>query len=296
MKPFIPFLKSIFLFMMFFLFSTSEFIMLNTSDSPPFWARLGAKLEYEGYVDSVYFYNKSMVPKPFLNMSGVNLEGNYSIILLSFEEKMNVHLSLFIENITNSIAFFRIILKIGGYSSMKKVLVDLSTRQVTLPNGTLLGQTIFWIPPCSKGDTIPFVGQENSTVFIEISDLSFKDTIQGVQDVYLIRTKSQKAGVSKPITPTEAQSIEYFFPRFIYYDADTFILIEGKIDEDAFLSAFGILRFGEDFKLVSTNIDLGPQNLFIALLRLLPYIILVAIILITTFYFVFVKKRRSRKP
>jgi len=73
-------------------------------------------------------------------------------------------------------------------------------------------------------------------------------------------------------------------------------MVTGNLDEDAILSAFGIVTAGDFFKLVYTNVDLGPQNLFITLLRLLPYIILVAIILITTFYFVFVRKRGSRKP
>ncbi|MEM2087969.1 MAG: hypothetical protein QXF52_04765, partial [Thermoproteota archaeon] len=163
------------------------------------------------------------------------------------------------------------------------------------------GKTIIWIPPCGLEDRIPYVGQGNSTVFAKAKDIFPADTIQGVQDVLTLSTENETEVESLSTdnipTPLEVQSVKHFFPRTNYYDADTFIMIDGDIDEDAFLSAFNIVGFfmGERFVLKSTSIDLGPQNLFIAFFRLLPYIILVTTILVIIAYFVFIKKKKGMR-
>ncbi|MEM2100618.1 MAG: hypothetical protein QXP45_04720 [Thermoproteota archaeon] len=240
-----------------------------------------------------------MIPEALLNISGVDRDSNASF--LSFNGKINVHLSIFIEDINNSLGFFKVTLRIGSYSSTRELFVNLTTRQVTLPDGTLLGKTIIWIPPCGLEDRIPYVGQGNSTVFAKAKDIFPADTIQGVQDVLTLSTENETEVESLSTdnipTPLEVQSVKHFFPRTNYYDADTFIMIDGDIDEDAFLSAFNIVGFfmGERFVLKSTSIDLGPQNLFVAFFRLLPYIILVTTILVIIAYFVFIKKKKGMR-
>jgi len=72
-------------------------------------------------------------------------------------------------------------------------------------------------------------------------------------------------------------------------------MISGRLNEDAILSAFNIVSLSTSFKLVYTNIDLGPSNLLVALLRSTPYIILVATIMVVTIYFIFIKKKKSKK-
>ncbi len=286
---------SIFSFLILLLVSNT--LIICTPIHP--WARPEAQFEYEGRTSLIVFYDKSMIPEILLNLSELGSDSNASF--LSFNDKINVRLSILIEDINNSLGFFKVTLRIGSYSSTRELFINLTTRKVTLPDGTLLGQTIIWIPPCGLGDRIPYVGQGNLTVFAKAEDVFPADTIQGVQDVLALRTENEteveSLSTNNIPAPLEVQSVKHFFPRKNYYDADTFIMIDGNIDEDAFLSAFNIVGFfmGERFVLKSTNVDLGPPNLLITLLRLLPYIIPVLIILTVIFYFVFVRKRRDRK-
>ena len=219
---------------------------------------------------------------------------------MSFREDVNGRISLLVKDMDGSIGLFEVTLTIGSYSSTKNLLVDLSTRQVTLSDGTPLGQTTIWIQPCKTGDRIPFIEQGNSTIFGEASEIFHMDTIQSIQDAIMLDASEHQwkgyVGSYFNISPIETQTIKHFKPRGNFYDADTFIMIEGIFDEDAFLSAFGIASFlSEDFKLVSTNIDLGPPNLLVALFRSIPYIILVAAILVAIVYFAFIKKKKGRK-
>jgi hypothetical protein len=298
---FFTFEKSLFpfpLFLILLLVSGFTTLIICTPIHP--WARHGAQFEYEGRTSLIVFYDKSMIPEVLLNLSGLGSDSNASF--LSFNDKINVHLSIFIEDINNSLGFFKVTLRIGSYSSTRELFINLTTRKVTLPDGTLLGQTIIWIPPCGLEARIPYVGRGNLTVFAKAEDVFPADTVQGVQDVLALRTENETEAESLSTNnipaPSEVQSVKHFFPRTNYYDADTFIMIDGNIDEDAFLSAFNIVGFfmGERFMLKSTNVDLGPPNLLITLLRLLPYIILVAIILAAMIYFVFVGKKKGRKP
>ncbi|MEM1548215.1 MAG: hypothetical protein QXN75_03725 [Thermoproteota archaeon] len=230
-------------------------------------------------------------------------EASINSSILFFKEKVTARLTILIEEVNNSLGLFKVSLKIGSYYQTRELLVNLTTRQVTMLDGTPLGQTIIWIQPCSLGDRIQYVGQGDSAVFARVKESLSEDTVQGVQDVYSLYIGGEEVELvissnTTLLNPLNSQSIKHFIPRVNYYDADTFIMVRGTIDQDAFLSAFNIIMFSfsEEFRLVYTNVDLGPQNLFAVFLRLLPYIILVAIILAVIFYFVFIRKKRGRKP
>lgn len=267
----------------------------------PYWMEHGSYLEYGGRISHIFFYhllfNKTTIHKQLFSIAGVEvLRSDSNIDGLSFKEEIDVHVSLLIEDLNGSTGLFKVTLTVGPYNSTKNLLIDLLTKQVTLPDGTPLGQTTIWIQPCKVGDRIPFVGQGNTTVFAKASDVSFRDTVQSVQDCIVLDVSEHQwkgyVGVYFNLSPPETQTIKFFNPRINYYDADTFIMIEGDIDEDALLSAFGIAGFfGRSFKLTSTNIDLGPPNLLMTLLRLLPYLVPLTIFLIAIIYFILIKKR-----
>lgn len=230
-------------------------------------------------------------------MAGVEvLRSDSNIDGLSFKEEIDVKLLLLVEDVNGSTGLFKVTLIVGPYASTKNLLIDLSSKQAALPDRTPLGQTTIWIQPCKVEDRIPFVGQGNTTVFAKASEVSPRDTIQGVQDCIVLDVSEHQwkgyVGLYFNLSPPETQTIKFFNPRINYYDADTFIMTEGDVDEDALLSAFGIAGFfGRSFKLTSTNIDLGPPNLLITLIRLLPYLVPLAILLIV---FIFIKKKGMR--
>jgi len=264
----------------------------------------GSYFEYRRRVSHIFFYhsllNKTTIHKQLFSIAGVEvLKSDSNIDGLSFNEEMDVSVSLLVEGMNDSTGLFKVSLTVGPYTLTKNLLIDLLTRQVTLPDGTPLGQTTIWIQPCKVGDRIPFVGHGNTTVFAKALEVSPVDTIQSVQDCIVLDVSEHQrkgyVGLYFNLSPPETQTIKFFNPRINYYDADTFVMIEGDIDEDALLSAFGIAGFfGRSFKLTSTSIDLGPPNLLITLLRLLPYLVPVATFLIVLIYFIFIKKRRVR--
>lgn len=267
----------------------------------PFWVKNGTKLEYAGEVLRITFYNASMISEPLLQIFGTVMSKDSNITTLTCEEKKDIRLSILVKDINNSIASLKVNLTIGSFSSAKDLKVDLLTRQVTLLDGTPLGQTTIWIQPCRVGDKIPLIWQGNSTIFGKASEAFSIDTIQGVQDAFILDvSEHQEKGYvgiffNTTLTPLEAQTIKHFSPRINLYDSDTFIMISGRFNEDAILSAFNIVSLSTSFKLVYTNIDLGPSNLLVALLRSIPYIILVTTILVVTVYFIFVRKKKSKK-
>lgn len=283
--------------------SVNRSFILATCEPIPIWIRPGVQLEYIGKASEFVFYDKLMIPKSLLNVSKEVLDKDSGIVFLFLKENKDVYLIIRVEDANSSHCLLKVTLKIDSYSSTNDLLVELSTRKVMMINGTPLGWTTLWIPPCKVGDRTPLVGEGNSTVFAKVHELNSWNTIQGLQDVltlFLDVGDSHQVSFSSGmmLTPLEAQSIEHFHPRFNRYDADTFILIEGNLDEDALLSAFGIVSLfpmEERFRLISNSIDLGPQDLFTVFLRLLPYIILVAIILAVIVYFVFIRKKRGEK-
>lgn len=278
----------------------------------PAWTRNGARFDYETRIREIYFYffDDKLIPQALLSTPGSKILSNGSsarviVQLGEFGEEVPARISLVLKELEDSTGIFQVTLEIGQYSSTLSLRVDLETRDVYLLNGTYLGKTIFWIPPCKKGERFPYVGQANSTIFATAYNVLSLSTPQGVQDILFVDASEHQGrgyiGIigNEVITPAEAQSIRHFSPRINLYDADTFIMIEGDIEQDAFLSAFGIVYFsGGDFKLVYTNIDLGPQNLIgvftgILLLFVLPSVVVASVI---AYYLRFRRKKKGREP
>jgi hypothetical protein len=273
--------------------SVSSLLILNTAAQRgalvPSWVREGADLEYRAYISGIdFFYNEFSIPRCLMDLEGATLVGkNSSMAGLVFQSQVESCLSLAVEEMNETFAILNATLRVASYTCSTNLMVNISSREVFSPDGAYLGQTTVWISSIEQGRVLPFVGKGDSTVYVDCINSSFPiDTSEGPQDTIILRTLPEyEKGVeykgilrSSRIAPFEAQTVEHFHPREDYYDADTLVLIEGNISEDAILSAFGIINLIGYASLVYTNIDLGPPNLLPILIRLCPYIILFLIL------------------
>jgi hypothetical protein len=313
--------KHVFLIVIILTLDASIFLLLPDNDSAiPFpWMKEGTRLAYEAEGTLIwinfYFSNTSMIPEglsgnPYIKAMGG--DGSAYVIIES-EEPIHIRLSVILLEIRGNRGLFNVTLEIDSYSSSRELLVDLQERDVFLLDGTFLGKTTIWIPPCKGGDEIRFVGSGDSTVFVNISGpfiflelQSLTDFFNYLQDpgkfqdslILDVPTSPKYQGIhfDEKISPMERQSIKHFETRQNVYDADTFILIKSSnMDGDAFLTAFDILVLSQSFRLTYTNIDLGPPNwlAFIGFL-LIPTIPIMLIIGIPT-YMLRKRKRKRQK-
>lgn len=303
-------------------FNTSIFLLLPDNDSAvPFpWMKEGIRLDYEAEETLIcvnfYFSNVSMIPEALRDNPYVKAMGGdgSAYVIIKSEEPIHIRLSVILLEIRGNRGLFNVTLEIDSYSSSRELLVDLQERDVFLLDGTLLGKTTIWIPPCKGGDEIRFVGNGDSTVFVNISgpfiflkleSLSLTEFFNYLQDpekfqdslILDVPTSPKYQGIhfDEKISPVERQSIKHFETRQNVYDADTFILKESSnMDGDAFLSAFDILVISQGLRLTYTNIDLGPPNwlAFIGFL-LIPAILIILIIGIPLY--MLRKRRRKRR-
>lgn len=275
--------------------------LMSLAGPTPVWAEAGARLDYDGELSNIdfYFFNRSEVPDQLLNTEGATIIGGDSTrVGLLFEHEVPARLSLVIEEMQGQTGVVRTTIKIGAYSSSTTLIVDFSKREVSSLDGSPLGQATLWIWPCGNGDTIRFVEHGNSTVFakVSLSDRAMS-TVKGPQDTLILTTTGERMTDIPPnmsITPTEAQSDRFFIQRLNHYDADTFVMIDGFLDEDPFVSAFGIMTLSGVFSLVDTNIDLGPANLLVLLVWISPYFVLILTIVGSVAYFWSAKKRAMK--
>ncbi|MEM2940265.1 MAG: hypothetical protein QW304_01755 [Thermoproteota archaeon] len=278
----------------------------------------GIRLDYETeetLIDvNFYFSNVSMIPEALRDNPYVTAMGGdgSAYIVIEREKPIHIRLSVILLEIRGNRGLFNVTLEIDSYSSSRELLVDLQERDVFLLDGTPLGKTTIWIPPCKGGDEIRFVGSGDSTVFanisgpfifLELESLSLTEFFNYLQDpkkfqdslILDVPTASKYQGIhfDEKISPVERQSIKHFETRQNVYDADTFILVRGNnMDGDAFLSAFDILVISQGLRLTYTNIDLGPPN-WLALIGflLIPAIIIILIIGIP----LYMLRKRKRK-
>jgi hypothetical protein len=152
-----------------------------------------------------------------------------------------------------------------------QVFVDTLSREVSFSNGTVIGQTLLWLPanPVTN-ETILLTNKVAVTA--EVSGWSA--TCQGGQLVFL------------------AVNDTLFIGGF--YDLDTGILVQPFSRDEPMLIAFNISDLGGIPYLAATNIDLGPRYWLPDLLALAPYL-LIAAGLGATFIYVLRRQEKSRK-
>lgn len=286
--------------LVFFYIFLLSFLMLNSYGSPIYWLSNGTRIEYAGEVTYITFYSfeRSTVPEQLLRLTDVDIiGGDSSMVSLFFKKGEDCSLSLLVKEVNDSLGLFEVTLSIGPYVSTKSLWINLRTRQVNSSDGMLLGQTTIWIQPCGVGDRISYIGQGESAVFANLSHKSLPvETPEGPQDALcpiLVNTPEYEGiNPESKYTPTEVQSIKYFHPRYVCYDADTFILLEGLMFQDALLSAFGIMDFVSILKLVYTNVDLGSPNFMFTVIQLSPCVALVILIALVVARALLVHRRR----
>ncbi|MGB9896143.1 MAG: hypothetical protein ACPLN2_09630 [Thermoproteota archaeon] len=275
----------------------SMFLSIVSTEPVPPWVKKGTVLVYEGEASSITFFNRSLIPKQLLNLPGVSVTGGSAIVSLYFNKSEPIRLLLVVNKVEGTMGLVNVTLEIGPFSSSTNLTVDFSKRDVFLMKGVPLGKTIIWIPPCKNGDIIQYVGDKTSAVFASVSSsYASRLTPKGRQDALSVSTiddKYEGIFLNKSMTTTEAQSSKYFNPRINYYDADTFVLIDGRLDQDAFISAFGIILLNTFFHLTYTNIDLGPPELLSTLVYILSYVVLVVAIIGVPLYVFLIRKKRA---
>lgn len=299
-------MKTLFLTIVILILVVSIFLSPSYSDltTPLPWMKEGARLDYEtseAFV-SIHFYfsNTSMIPEALRNNPYTTMVGADGAAYIHIEREnppISIGLSLVLLEKRGNMGLFNVTLRIDSYSSSKMLLIDLRERDVFTLDGTPLGKTTVWIPPCKGGDEIRFVGIGNSTVFAKISGpfvlieasslaelFNYLREPKRFQDSLIldVPTAPEYRGIrfDEKISPLKRQSIEHFETRQSYYDADTFILVRSStINGEALMSAFDILCINTGLRLTYTNIDLGPPSLIALLYLLLTPALFIAVII-----------------
>jgi hypothetical protein len=144
--------------------------------------------------------------------------------------------------------------------------VNVSTREVTLLNGTSVGKTYLWFPahlkvgdlaqfyncaPQWRADDTLFYDSKSRTVLgIVIMEETIR-TCQGYQSAFWVESNfnmSKIYGVNFAPPPVDAD-----------FDEDTGILVMGGQCEDGALRAMGIEELISSCRIWDTNVDLGPH-------------------------------------
>jgi hypothetical protein len=148
------------------------------------------------------------------------------------------------------------------------VYVNIESREVNLPNGTYLGKTWLWLP-ANPSDNQTLELANNQTVQAKISGVM--DTCQGPQKSFIAVNGFGGGG----------------------YDLDTGIAIQPDLREEPTLLAIGILDM-DGPTIVDTNIDLGPRELWIDLVKFLIFIS-PAIPFIIVFAFLYYRREKKKR-
>jgi len=156
--------------------------------------------------------------------------------------------------------------------------IDVSTRDLLYPNGTIIGKTALWLPPYMKlGEKVVVCGEAPNESIAEcfFSGGISTHTCQGYQESYLARTAIH--GTSGG------------------FDMDTGLCQGGLAFE-----YLGYLGFGEVdglLELTATNVDLGPRYLRTEILEFLwsTVPITAPTIAVTIIAVVLYRRRRKRR-
>lgn len=168
--------------------------------------------------------------------------------------------------------------------------VNVSSREVTLLDGTPVGVTYFWLPAyLKKDDTVPMIGRGSSLILGRLSSLEPGPvkTCQGYQQSFFVDTVNYDSinGTSDPHFTTGS------------FDEDTGILDMGHLQFDGVLAAMNIKWFAGSWWICDTNVDLGPRVLTSEILGFLfndaPFTI--PLVVFGSVIFVWLWKRRRKR-
>jgi hypothetical protein len=228
------------------------------AEVPPAWLKVGTYAEYKCALSNVTFWR--------LEKAGAESRFRWECVNLS-DHVATLNFTLF--------SFF----KNGTIIFEKETIgyVDVGTRDLLYPNGTVIGKTALWLPPYMKLDEkVVVCGKAPNESIAEcfFSGGISVHTCQGYQEGYLARTAIH--GTSGG------------------FDMDT------GLCQDGIFGYLGYLGFGEVdllFELTATNVDLGPRYLRTEILMFLftTMPITIPTIIITLIAVILYRRRRKHK-
>jgi hypothetical protein len=236
------------------------------AEVPPAWLKAGTYAEYKCALSNMSFWK--------LERAGAESRFRWECTNLSDHiASLNFRLSGFFRNGTMIFQKNAI-----GY-------IDVDTRDLLYPNGTVIEKTALWLPPYMKlGEKVVVCETRlnDSVAHCFFSGGISRHTCQGYQEAYLIRIAESR------IIYTNESEIRYTSGGF---DMDTGLCIGGSC---------GYLGFGDVdslFELTATNVDLGPRYLRTEILEFLwsTVPITVPTIVVALTAVVLYRKRRKRK-
>jgi hypothetical protein len=176
-------------------------------------------------------------------------------------------------NINQGNAEINVTLTYGQHTLSAQVYVNLDDRNVTLPNGAYLGKTYLWLvsTPANE-ETVQLTDGET----VVVRYLGSVNTPQGFQQAYDGR-KGRLGGI---------------------YDLDTGVLLQSLFTNEPTLLALNVSDPGYSGTsgITATNIDLGPRDLLMEIILLLPYVLpIIALILLSALVVRQLRKRAKRK-
>jgi hypothetical protein len=176
-------------------------------------------------------------------------------------------------NINQGNAEINVTLTYVQHTLSAQVYVNLDDRNVTLPNGAYLGKTYLWLSSTpANGETVQLTDGETFVVRY----LGSVNTPQGFQKAYDGR-KGQLGGI---------------------YDLDTGVLLQSLFTNEPTLLALNVSDPGYygTSGITATNIDLGPRDLLMDIIILLPYVLpIIAFILVFAVVLRQLRKRARRR-
>jgi hypothetical protein len=169
--------------------------------------------------------------------------------------------------------------------------VNVSSRMVSLLDGTPTGVTCLWLPAfLKKDDVVPMIGEGSSVILgrAGCDEPGPGKTCQGYQQSFFVRTVNYDS-----INGT-------FNPRYTEgaFDEDTGILDGGHLQFDGALTAMNIEWMAGSWWIGDTNVDLGPRVLTSEILAFLfndapftiPFIVFGSVLSV-----VMLRRRRKRR-
>lgn len=224
------------------------------ASSAPKWLKVGTFVEYTFNSNGILFSNGTHIP--FDNI----VPTVYRWDCIELNETMavlNVSLDFKKEN--------------GNMPISGEIAVGLSNRSVYLPDGTLIGTSLFWtlsnpvigtevilwdVPPDKITATVSEIAQDHPYVF--------SPTPQGRQKAFYLHSTGTVNGSTKFIS--------------IACDVDTGVTTDGFLELDPSFEALNLNSPGRlgSLDFTDTNIDLGPSENSFEIQSFLPVLAIVA--------------------
>jgi hypothetical protein len=266
------------IFSLFFLITLLVTVQLvavvsaSSTNFAPAWMKSGTFAQYKSQTPGLTFVNGT-------DFNGKGRTGDPAILLWTCIEQNDTAAKLQVQ-----LDFME------GTDSLhlnNTIFVDLASRSVYLMNGTLIGTTRFWsIANPAQGENPIFwdFPPEKVVATIDSANSSsplYYQTIQGVQKFYFLSANGTIRNESYVGLPSA-------------YDFDTGIGLTVFYLNEPMLLVLGVKEVIGAGELTSTNIDLGPREISFDIRAVLPFIAVIAAVLIV-FLTIYIRLKRRKR-